>query len=85
MAKVEANHGFARRGVTFHLKLLSSWQKVVSGVNAATVDSGVQMVAPRWFKDSDFVVAEFTSFPANGAQDLRFWVSPIVLAPKLGN
>ena len=72
-------------GVSFNLKLLRGGQTLVTGVNAATVDSDAQMVTPQWFKDSDFVVAEFTSFPANGAKELRFWVSPMLLVPKLGN
>jgi hypothetical protein len=72
-------------GVTFDLKLLTGGQTLVSNVNAATVNSDAKMLTPLWFKVSDFLVAEFTSFPANGASALRFWVSPMVLVPQLGN
>lgn len=55
-------------------------------VSAATVDSNAAFLdTPVWVKDVELLDIELTSFPSSPPTDLRFWVSPIIITPQIGN
>jgi len=55
-------------------------------VNAATADSkGTMLATPTWFKTNEIIDLELTSWPSTMPDDLRFWVTPILIVPRIGN
>ncbi|MBB5448220.1 MULTISPECIES: hypothetical protein [unclassified Paraburkholderia] len=72
-------------GVSFAIKTHFS-ERLLVNVNAAQVDSDAEMLdTPIWIKRVELLDIELTSFPASVPTDLRFWVSPIVITPQIGN
>jgi hypothetical protein len=72
-------------GVAFNLKLHFSGTTLES-VNAGAVGSNANFFSrPLWLPNSEILNIELTSFPPNGVNDLRFWVTPIFFTPKVGN
>ncbi|NML34517.1 hypothetical protein [Paraburkholderia antibiotica] len=40
---------------------------------------------PVWLKDNEIIDLTIAAWPAKTPDDLRFWVSPIIIVPKVGN
>jgi hypothetical protein len=55
-------------------------------INAGLPGSGgVMLAAPVWLKESDVLNLTLAQWPSALPVDLRFWVSPIVISPRMGN
>ncbi|SIO50564.1 hypothetical protein SAMN05444172_2581 [Burkholderia sp. GAS332] len=75
----------AEAGVAFTIKTHFAGATLET-VNAASIGSnGKLLTTPIWLKDNEIIDLEFTSLPSAGLSELRFWVTPIVLVPKVGN
>lgn len=72
-------------GVTFKIKTHFGGQTLATVDGSVAGSDGKLLGSPVWLKDNELLDLEFTSFPANGVSDLRFWVTPILLVPKVGN
>ena len=72
-------------GVTFNIGTHFGGQ-VLATVDGSTKGSDCKLLTtPVWLQDNEIIDLELTAFPANGVADLRFWVTPILLVPKVGN
>jgi hypothetical protein len=75
----------AAQGVTFAIKTHFGG-KTLETVNAGNVDSnGAMLQQPVWQKDNEIIDLELTAWPSTMPTDLSFWVTPIVIVPKIGN
>ena len=56
-------------------------------LNVATVDSkGEFLEKPEWLKHTDYIELTVTAWPSESIpSEGRFWVTPIVIVPQLGN
>lgn len=53
---------------------------------ASSADSNCHLLdEPVWLKDNEIIDLHVSAWPANVPDDLRFWVSPIIIVPKIGN
>ncbi|WP_333679875.1 hypothetical protein [Dyella sp.] len=74
------------QGVSFDITLAQKGETLASGISGAAEGSNAELLdKPLWLPDGDVLAVTFNGFPAKGATDLTFWVTPIVIVPKIGN
>lgn len=72
-------------GVSFAMKTHFGGLSLAT-INAATVDSDCALLSkPVWQKGNEVIDLQLTAWPADMPSDLRFWVTPILIVPKIGN
>ncbi|KVD35428.1 hypothetical protein WK59_03805 [Burkholderia ubonensis] len=75
----------AAAGVAFTIKTHFAGATIDS-FSAASIDSHCELLAaPVWMKDNEIIDLLITSWPAEVPKDLRFWVTPLLVVPKVGN